>query len=226
MSRRAITLRSFAVAPLLLLLAAAQPAAPFEQEIRAFEESDARSKPEPGAVLFIGSSSIRLWDTLEQDFPRQKVINRGFGGSHVEHSVRYADRIVLPYRPRLIVFYSGGNDLAAGKAPQRVLHDFQAFVAKVRAALPDTRILYISIRPSVARRHLHGREWLTNRLVRKFADADPTTEFIDVVPALVGPDGSPRADLLVADKLHLNDDGYRAWTAVIRPYVERALAAK
>ena len=201
-------------------------AAPFQNEIRAFEASDANHPPPQGAVLFLGSSSMRLWKTLPEDFPGIKTINRGFGGSHVEHSVRYADKIVLPYRPKLIVFYAGDNDLAAGKTPNRVLADFKAFAEKVRTALPETRILYVAIRPSVARWHLQGRQWLANRLVREFADADPAVEFVDVVPTLLGPDGRPRADYLVPDMLHLNEAGYRAWTAVIRPHVERALAGK
>ena len=213
------------ILPLFVLLAAAQSApAPFEQEIKAFEQSDAKNPPPKNAVLFIGSSSIRLWKTLADDFPDLKVINRGFGGSQVEHSNRYFDRIVAPYRPKLIVFYAGGNDVAAGKGPQRVLADFKTFVEKVRTSLPGTRVLFISIRPSVARRHLHGREWLTNALVREFAESDPTADFIDAGPALVDQAGAPRADLLVPDMLHLNDEGYRAWTKVIRPRVERALA--
>jgi lysophospholipase L1-like esterase len=217
--------RTAFVAVSLLLLggaAAAQPA-PFENEIRAFEEADAKSSPPKDAVLFIGSSSIRLWKTLAEDMPGVTVINRGFGGSQVEHSLRYADKIILPYRPKLIVFYAGDNDIASGKSPQRVLSDFKALVEKVHAALPRTRILYVSVRPSVARWHLQGRQWLTNRLVREFADADPTVEYVDVWPTLVGKDRRPRADYLVADKLHLNEAGYRAWTAVIRPAVETAL---
>ena len=202
-----------------------QPA-PFENEIRAFEQADAKSPPPQDAVLFVGSSSIRLWKTLQDDFPNLKVINRGFGGSQVEHSVRYADRVVLPYRPKLIVFYAGDNDLAAGKSPNRVLDDFKAFAEKVRTALPQTRILYVSIRPSGARWHLQGRQWLTNRMIREFADADDAVEYVDVVSTLLGPNGQPRADYLVADKLHLGPDGYRAWTAVIRPHVERALASR
>ena len=218
--------RHFLVATVLLLPGArlrAQTPAPFENEIKAFEQSDAQSPPPKNAVLFVGSSSIRLWKTLEQDFPGLKVINRGFGGSQVEHSVRYAHRIVLPYRPRLIVFYAGDNDLAAGKSPNRVLEDFKEFVAKVHAAFPETRILYVSIRPSVARWHLHGRQWLANKMVREFCDTDPTSDYVDVVPALLDESGKPRADYLVADKLHLNPEGYRAWTAMIRPQVERAL---
>jgi len=201
----------------------AQTPAPFENEIKAFEQSDKTNPPPKDAVLFVGSSSIRLWKTLDQDMPGMKVINRGFGGSQVEHSVRYADRIVLPYRPKLIVFYAGDNDIAGGKSPNRVLEDFKAFVAKVRGELPQTKILYVSMRPSVARWHLRGRQWLADQMIRDYADKEDNVEYVDVVPTLLGPDGKPRADYLVADKLHLNPQGYRAWTAVIRPAVERAL---
>jgi lysophospholipase L1-like esterase len=219
--------RKFALVVALALLrfpAAAQPA-PFENEIKAFEQADAQSPPPKDAVLFVGSSSIRLWKTLADDFPGLKVINRGFGGSQVSDSLRHADRIILPHRPKLVVFYAGDNDLAAGKSPNRVLDDFKALAAKVHAALPDTKILYVSVRPSVARWHLQGRQWLANQLVKDFADHDPAVEYVDVVPALLGPDGRPRADLLAADRLHLNPDGYRAWTSVIRPAVEQALQA-
>src|SRR5213083_239756 len=112
----------------------------FHDEIEAFARSDRTNPPPQGAVLFIGSSSIRLWKTLAEDFPRHQVINRGFGGSQIIDSVNYAERIVLPYKPRLIVLYAGGNDLNDGKPPQQVFADYQAFVTKVHARLPDTRI--------------------------------------------------------------------------------------
>jgi lysophospholipase L1-like esterase len=214
----AITLSLFA------LLAAADPApAPFAQEISAFEQADAKNPPPADSVLFVGSSSIRLWETLAEDFPGVRVINRGFGGSQVEHSVRYADRIVLPYRPRAIVFYAGDNDIAAGKSPQRVLADFEAFVGKVHATLPDTPVLYIAIKPSIARWHLHGKIWLTNRLVREFADGHDKVDFVDVYTPALDADGKPRADLLVEDRLHLNARGYELWARTLRPHLDSAL---
>jgi hypothetical protein len=145
---------------------ATRPDAPFAAEIRKFEEADAASPPAPGGVLFVGSSSIRLWTTLADDFPGVPVINRGFGGSRIAHSTRYADRIVIPYKPRTIVFYAGDNDLAGGLSPEQVLADYKAFVATVRAALPETRILFISIKPSTARWKLVEQIREANRLVR------------------------------------------------------------
>ena len=130
--------------------ATASPSARFEKEIAAFEAADLKSPPPEGAILFIGDSGIRMWKSLAQDFPDQKVINRGFGGSQMADSVYYADRIVIPYKPRLILIRSAGNDLTAGKTPEQIVADFKAFVEKVRAKLPDTRIVVLTGFASIA----------------------------------------------------------------------------
>src|SRR3954462_5475640 len=124
----------------------------FEPEIRAFEASDRASPPPRGGVVFVGSSSIKNWTSVAADFPGLSVLNRGFGGSTMADVVHYADRVVLPYRPRLIVLYAGDNDLAEGRTPDQVVRDYQAFVKRVRSALPATRIVYVSIKPSPSRR--------------------------------------------------------------------------
>ncbi len=125
--------------------AGAPAAVPFAAEIAAFEAADRRDPPAPGGVVFVGSSSIRLWPRLSDDFPGVYILQRGFGGSQLSDVVRYAPRIVLPYRPRLIVLYAGDNDLWEGKSPDSVFRDYQAFVARVQRALPETRIAYVSI---------------------------------------------------------------------------------
>src|SRR5437868_4286386 len=113
--------------------------AQWETAIQAFEASDQTNPPPPNAILFVGSSSIRKWDTLAQDFHAYKVINRGFGGSHLSDSVAFADRIVIPYKPKLVLIYAGDNDIASGKPPQEVFDDFKQFVQKIKQALPKTR---------------------------------------------------------------------------------------
>lgn len=208
---------------LLLVVPAAGVDPPFDNEIKAFEQSDQTAPPPREGILFVGSSSIRLWKTLAEDFPAMPVINRGFGGSHVEDSLRYADRIILPYHPKVIVFYAGDNDIAAGKSPQRVCNDFAALTEKIHASLPETRIIYISIKPSVARWHLFGRVWLTNQLIRDFTSKDKRMDFLDVSPPMLGPDGRPRRELFVQDGLHLNADGYRIWVDLLRPHLDQAL---
>ena len=188
---------------------------PFAEEIRAFEAADAKRPPEPGGVLFVGSSSIRLWKTLARDFPDLPVINRGFGGSQVADSTRYAPRIVLPYKPKTIVLYAGDNDVAAGRSPEQVLADFKAFVETVRAELPRTRILFISIKPSTARWHLIDKIREANRLVREFTRGGERLGFVDVFTPMLGDDGKPRVELLGPDGLHVNEKGYALWREVV-----------
>ncbi|MBN1362511.1 MAG: hypothetical protein JW993_18080 [Sedimentisphaerales bacterium] len=122
----------------------------FAGEIEAFAQWDSKNAIPADPILFVGSSSIRLWKTHES-FPELPIVNRGFGGAHISDVVHFADRIVLPYAPRLIVFYAGDNDVAAGKSASRVLCDYRRFVELVHAKLPETRIIFISIKPSSSR---------------------------------------------------------------------------
>lgn len=195
--------------------AAPQPA-PFEKEIEAFEQQDKKAPPPADAVLFIGSSSFRRWSTLAHDFPEIPVINRGFGGSTIADSVRYVPRIVLPYKPRLIVMFAGGNDLDGGKTPAQVTKDFEAFVAAVRATLPAVPIAYISINPSIKRWKEDDKIRETNRLIADYMRTQPKLTFIESYSGMLGPDGKPQKALLIEDGLHLNSDGYKAWTAIIK----------
>lgn len=197
-------------------LEADEAASPFEKEIRAFEEHDRRQPPPADAVLFIGSSSIRLWTTLSEDFPDLPVINRGFGGSQIADSTRYADRIVIPYHPRRIVMYAGDNDIAAGKRPGQVLDDFAVFVQKVRTALPDVPIDFISIKPSLLRWKLVDQIREANRLVERHTRQEKNLGYIDVFSPMLSADGKPRRELFRDDGLHLNRQGYALWAMVIR----------
>lgn len=190
---------------------------PWESVIAGFEAQDRARPPATGGIVFVGSSSIRFWDT-DKSFPGHGVLNRGFGGSHVSDSVHFAERIVIKYKPRLVVVYAGDNDLAAGKSPERIRDDFQAFTRKIHAALPDTKILFLSIKPSPARWKLLDKQRRANELVAKMAEGDPRLSFVDVGSVLLGADGQPKKEMFVADGLHLNDAGYRAWAAIVRPY--------
>jgi lysophospholipase L1-like esterase len=194
---------------------------PFAAEIAAFEASDKTNPPPSGAILFIGSSSIRLWKTLAQDFPKHKVFNRGFGGSQIIDSVNYAERIVLPYKPRLIVLYAGGNDINAGKSAEQVFADYKAFVAKVHAALPGTPIAYISIAPNPARWSQVDRVKAANRMIEAHTKTDPRLMFINVFPKMLGEDGQPRPDIFVEDRLHMNAKGYAIWKESVGAHLDR-----
>lgn len=139
----------------------------WERSISAFEERDKESPPPKGAILFVGSSSIVGWD-VEKHFPDLRVINRGFGGSQIADSLEFADRIIIPYEPKTIVFYAGDNDIAGGKSPEQVAADYKALVEKVRAALPHTRILFVSIKASTARWALADKMRKTNMLIKRY----------------------------------------------------------
>lgn len=201
--------------------ASAPPATePFANEIAAFAASDRTNPPPTNAVLFIGSSSIRLWKTLAADFPNHRVINRGFGGSQIIDSVNYFDRIVRPYQPSLIVLYAGGNDINAGKSASQVAADFRAFAQKVRTTLPSTRLAYISIAPNPARWAQIERVRAANREIEAFIGKDQHLRYINTHAHMLNADGLPKADIFVSDRLHMNAEGYRIWTRVVAPYLE------
>lgn len=193
----------------------------WEKDIRAFELADRTNPPPADAVLFVGSSSIRRWTNLTEAFPKHRVYSRGFGGSHLSDSVAFANRIVIPYRPKMVLLYAGDNDLVAGKMPERVFADFQAFVQKVHAALPGTRIAYIAIKPCPAREKLLTEVKVTNRLIADYCRAGKNLDYLDVFTPSLGPDGKGRPELYVNDGLHPNVEGYRVWASVLRPYLDR-----
>ncbi|HEX4048645.1 MAG TPA: SGNH/GDSL hydrolase family protein [Elusimicrobiota bacterium] len=219
-SRRLALLLGAALLLPALVRAASPAKPPFEDDIEAFEAADRAVPPRPGAVLFVGSSSIRFWTTLDRDFPGLPALNRGFGGSTIADNARYADRIVIPYRPKEIVFYAGDNDVAEGLAPEKILSDFKSFVAEVRAALPGVPIVFLSIKPSLARWKLVGRIRETNALIRAYALEDGRIDYLDVFTPMLGPDGRPRKELFRADGLHMNERGYRLWTRLLGPRLQ------
>jgi lysophospholipase L1-like esterase len=194
----------------------------FENEIAEFEEADKTNPPPKNAILFLGSSSIRKWTTLAQNFPGHKVFNRGFGGSQLSDSIYYFDRIVLPYKPKIIVLYAGSNDLDAGKTPQTVVNDCKAFAQKVDRALPETKVAFISINASPSRWKDVEKVQQANRQIADFMAKNNRLTFIDVFPAMLDREGKPRPELYVADRLHMNAKGYAIWTSIIAPYLDKA----
>lgn len=191
----------------------------WEPAIAAFEAADRTNPPPPGAILFIGSSSIRMWTNVAAAFPEHTVINRGFGGSQIADVNLFVDRIVTPYRPRQIVFYCGGNDLNAKKTPEQVEADFREFVRLTRAKLPKVRISFISIAPNPRRWDQIEQVRAANARIARFCRRDGNMDYIDVHPVMLGPDGQPKPDIFLADRLHMNARGYALWREVVRPYL-------
>lgn len=188
------------------------------KEMAAFEEQD-RKDPAIGGIVFVGSSSIRLWD-LKKSFPELPALNRGFGGSEIPDSVGHADLLVIRHKPRIVIFYAGDNDIANGRSPQQVANDYKAFVTKVHAALPQTRIAFIGIKPSIQRWALVDKVRAANALVREFAATDDRLGFVDVDGPMLGWDEKPRKDLFVQDGLHMTPAGYELWTVLVRPFLD------
>jgi lysophospholipase L1-like esterase len=191
------------------------PFAKWEPEITAIEKRLAAKPPKPGTVFFAGSSSIVQWD-VKKSFPDTGYVNVGFGGSVIADVTHFAPRIIAPYKPGTIVFYAGDNDLGRGGKPDRVAADFKEFVAAVRKNDPNCRVLFIAIKPSIARYSLFDAQKKANALVKAYCEADKGLVFVDVVPQLLGADGKPDPDLFVKDGLHMTVKGYEVWTAAVK----------
>src|SRR6185503_19118615 len=171
--------------------------------------------------VFIGSSTIRLWKTLAQDFPDHRVINRGFGGSEIVDSTHFADRVIFPYQPRMVLLRAGGNDLWAGKSAEQIFADFKEFAATIHRKLPDTEVVFISLSPSIARWKQADKEKAANAMIKEYTQAKPRLSYIETYDMVLGADGKPREELFVDDKLHFNAEGYKLLTARVRPHLPK-----
>ena len=191
----------------------------WEPAIRAFEEQDKAHPPKPGCIVFAGSSSFRFWDTLVSDMKPLDVINRGFGGSEFSDLDLYVNRMVIAYHPRAVVVYEGDNDLAEGssKTPEIVAGDFRKFVETVHAALPDTWIYVMSIKPS----KLRWNEWpqmkAANKLMQDYAATQQRVQYVDIATTMFDAQGNLPADLFKADGLHPTPKLYAMWTSILKP---------
>jgi lysophospholipase L1-like esterase len=187
------------------------------KEIAAMEAKDQTNPPPRGGVLFIGSSTIRGWKTLAQDYPEHQVINRGFGGSQIVDATHFADRLIFPHEPKMVLLRSGGNDINAGKPAEQVFRDFQAFVAKVHGKLPETDIVFIGLAPAPRRWNEREENRKLNALVEAYAKTTPRLKYVETYDTTVTPDGQAREELFVKDRLHFNAEGYKLLAERVRP---------
>ena len=207
----------------LMLVAAIQPTdaerfAKWEKDIAGIEKKLAGAKP--GGVLFYGSSSIRLWD-LNKSFPEKGYLNAGFGGSEIRDCAHFVPRLVSPVQPKTIVFYAGDNDIASGRKPEQLAADFKAFCAAVHKDSPKCRILWLPVKPSVARWEKYEVQKKANALVKEFCAGDPRLLYVELVESLLGADGKPVPDLFQKDGLHLTAAGYEKWTPLVKSALEK-----
>jgi lysophospholipase L1-like esterase len=199
----------------------AQQGFPFDNEIRAFKHQDSISFPKKNGILFIGSSSIRLWADLEQRFAGKPIIKRGVGGSTIEQLVDYyTPYIMMPYSPRKIFIYAGENDIAAGKSGQFVADEFSKLWMLVHRELPKAEVYYMSVKPSPSRAKYYGEVYKANDLIKTYLENKPKSHYVDLVPAIYKPGTTqPDSSLFKSDYLHLNPKGYDKWEKVLRPLV-------
>lgn len=190
----------------------------FEEEIEAFASWDAKNSSPDNALLFVGSSSIRFWDTAEA-FPSYPVINRGFGGSHLSDVLYYFDRVIGRFNPSMILLYCGENDIAAGLDPDKVFDDYTELLSRIGQAFPNADIVYISIKPSGSRQAYTDLFEAFNDRVRQFNDTTNRLHYIDLASLLIQNNGLPDDSLFMDDRLHLNEDGYRLWTEEMREFL-------
>jgi len=195
------------------------PPGRFENEILLFEKQDARNFPPRGATLFVGSSSIRLWRTLAEDLPGITYINRGFGGSQTDDVLHHFDRIVAPYYPKTIVYFTGTNDLASGRTPEETNANVEEFIIRATRLFPDVKIYILSNTIAVSRKHLHQRYRETNRQLVGMLEKYDNAFYVDVTTPGLQENGQPRPEIYTADSLHLNRLGYQMWGEILRPHL-------
>lgn len=200
-------------------VAVAQEQKPFWNEIQQFKKEDSLQATPKNAILFVGSSSFRLWKDIHQAFPKQTIINRGFGGSSLPHVIEYADEIIFPYQPKQIVIYCGENDIAgADTVTGKLVFDrFKQLFDLIRNRLPGIPVVYVAMKPSPSRWHVKEKMKQGNRLIKKFLQKKKNTAFVDVWKPMLNKNGEPNEALFLDDKLHMNAKGYCIWQKLIEP---------
>lgn len=193
----------------------------FEKEILAFEKQDSINGIPKDEILFVGSSSIRMWKSLTEDMSPYPVLNRGFGGSTIPEVLAYGERIVYKYNPRLIFFYCGENDINDGTSPLKVFRNFKEFAGDVNERLPNTKIVFISMKPSMRRWSKFEKTEKGNQMIKSFCSSIPNLDYVDVGEVMLTETGIPDTSIFIQDSLHMNAAGYERWTTLIRPLVEK-----
>ena len=192
----------------------------WEPSIQKFEAQDKKSPPPKDPILFVGSSSIRMWD-LDKAFPNLPTMNRGFGGSEFSDVIKYFDRIVAAYQPRLILVYEGDNDIGRGKSAAEVTRDFHTFAKLVREKIPGAQLAFLPVKPSLKRWELWPKMKDANAAIEQACAQDNRLHYLDTVTPMLGADGKPKPGLFADDGLHLNEAGYAAWNKVVQQWLDK-----
>lgn len=185
---------------------------PFWDEIEAFRKQDSIQKPKDGMILFIGSSSFRLWKNVTEDFHNPNIVNRAFGGATLQDVINYQDDVVLKYNPKKIFIYCGENDIASSEtiSPKVVLERFKTLYQSIRSRFPQTPVVFISIKPSILRWSMKDRMMKANALISWYLSNEKNTTFVDIWDKMLEK-GEPKKDIFLEDNLHMNEKGYAIW---------------
>ncbi len=190
---------------------------PFWQEIQDFKKQDSVQAPPKDAILFVGSSSFRMWNNVQEMFPKHTILNRGFGGSNLVDLQYYLNDIVFPYQPKQIIVYSGENDIAAGDvSASDVLQRFDTVFQSIRTQLPNVPVVFVSIKPSPSRKQFMPVMQEANALIRDYLKKEPNTGYVDVYSLMLQKNGKPKADIFLGDSLHMNQKGYAIWQKALK----------
>ncbi len=212
----------FSLLASLVLSSSVLLAQPFQQEILQFKKSDSIVMPSKGQIVFAGSSSFTIWKDVAMYFPGYPIINRGFGGASLVDLIRYAEEVIIQYQPRQVFIYCGENDMADVDtvSPATVLTRFTTLHRLLVKQLPkNTKLVFVSIKPSIARWRLENKFKEANQLIRDFIATQKNTQFLDLHNAMLDEKGMPQQDIFIADNLHLNAKGYQIWQKAFAPYL-------
>ncbi len=194
---------------------------PFWDEIKAFRVQDSIQKPQDGMLLFIGSSSFRLWKTAKEDFNNPNILNRAFGGATLPDVIRYQDDVVLKYNPKKIFIYCGENDIASSEkvTPEIVLGNFRTLYQNIRNRFPEVPVVFVSIKPCILRWSMKDRMMATNALISSFLSKEKNAVFVNVWDKMLDKNGEPMKDIFLEDKLHMNSKGYAIWLKEMKAFM-------
>ena len=191
---------------------------PFQDEIDVFVKNDSIQMPAANSILFVGSSSFNYWKDISNYFPGYPIINRGFGGSSLTDVIYFNQETILKYKPKQIYIYCGENDIAASDTitPQIVFERFKTLYTIIRTHLGSKiPVMYVSIKPSVARWSMENKFVAANALIRNYINKQKNTQFLDVHSVMLDSNGEVFKDIFIADKLHMNAKGYAIWQKII-----------
>lgn len=189
-------------------------------EIKAFKKQDSLQPPPKNAILFVGSSSFRLWHDVQAAFPGYTIINRGFGGSTLPDVIQYADDIIFPYQPKEIVIYCGENDISSSDTitSKTVFIRFEKLFTLIRKKMPKVPVVYVAMKPSPSREKFHQKLMQANLLIKNYLAKQSKTAYVDVYKLMLE-NGKPDETLYVGDRLHMNAKGYAIWQKALKPYL-------